>query len=56
MNAAIVDQSSRRAARTTVFERTPASATAVAHSLADSTAAAFWLDDVLGRRVCSRPA
>ena len=38
-----------------MFERTPASATAVAHSLADSTAAAFWLDDVLGRRVDHEP-
>ncbi len=33
----------------------PASPTAVAHSLAGSTAAAFWLDDVRGRRVDHEP-
>ena len=55
MNATIVDQSSRRAARTTVFERSQPSPAAIAHSLGGTTAAPFWLDDVRARRVDHEP-
>lgn len=55
MNATIVDESRRRALRTTVFERSQPSPAAIAHALDGATAAPFWLDDVRGRRVDHAP-
>ena len=58
MNALTVDQVGRsvgRASRTTVFERSPASPSAVAHALGGTTATPFWLDDVRARRVDHEP-
>ncbi|MDT0181864.1 FAD-binding oxidoreductase [Microbacterium sp. ARD31] len=41
---------------TTVFERHPASSSAVAHSLQDSRQSVFWLDDLPADLVPTRPA
>ena len=57
MSALTVDQVGRPAgaSRTTVFERSPASPSAVAHALAATTATPFWLDGVRARRVDHEP-